>query len=166
MTTNSRSRNLLKIEKDDYLFFLARLTPYRNNKYIKSEGNFYLIGYFLIKGIYKTEKEIVENSEKVKENAHYKKYKLNFEEFESSFIIKGDIEKSRRYKYPIRVDRDFCNNFLTDSAGREYKWKSDSKFDNQVIGSYTRTVRSILDSKKDSEKFNAFLSYITERTNY
>ena len=166
MTKNSRSRNLLKIEKDDYLFFLVRLTPYRNNQYIKLEGNFYLIGFFQIEGIYKTEQKIEENSEKLKENAHYKKYITDYEEIDSSFIIKGDIKKSKRFKYPIRVDRSFCNKFLTDIDGREYKWKNDLKFDNQVIGSYTRTIRSILDSEKEPEKFQKFISYIEERSIY
>jgi len=163
MTKNSRSRNLLQIEKDDYLFFLARLTPYSNGKYIKSKGNFYLIGYFQVEGLYKTEQELNENSEKIKENAHYKKYRLKYEEVGSLFIIKGEIKKSKRLKYPIRVDRVFCNNFLTDVYGRSFKWKNDSKFDNQVIGSYTRTIRPILDSEKDSKKFYEFLNYLENR---
>ncbi len=163
MIKNSRSRNLLQIEKDDYLFFLARLTPYRNDKYIKSEGNFYLIGYFQIEGLYKTKQELNENSEKIKENAHYKKYRLNFEKVESFFIIKGDIKRSKRFKYPVRVDRAFSNNFLTDVYGRAYKWKNDSKFDNQVIGSYTRTIRSVLDSEKNPEKFHGFYDFLKRR---
>jgi len=162
VTKNSRSRNLLKIEKNDYLFFLARLTPYRNDKYIKSEGNFYLIGFFQIEGLYQTKQELEENEAKIKENAHYKKYILNYEEVGSFFIVKGDIKKSKRYKKPVRVDRTFCSNFLTDIYGRDYKWKDDSKFDNQVIGSYTRTIRSIVDSKRNPEKFQKFLSKLEE----
>lgn len=47
LTTNIRSRNLLAIQKNDCLFFLAGLTPYRIGLFLKSEGNFFLIGYFL-----------------------------------------------------------------------------------------------------------------------
>lgn len=157
---NSRSRNLLKIEKDDYIFFLARLTPYKNGRYTKIEGNFYFIGFFQVEGLYQTKQELEENEEKIKENAHYKRYRLNFEKVGSFFILKGDIEKSKRFKHPIRVDRSFCDIFLTDVYGRAFKWKDDSKFDNQVIGSYTRTIRSVLDSERNPENFHKFFSYL------
>lgn len=86
----------------------------------------------------------------------------NFEEIGSFFIIKGDIKKSIRFKYPIKVDRDFCNEFSSNIEERTYDWKNDMKYDNQIIGSYTRTIRAILDSSETKEKFHSFLYLIKD----
>jgi len=112
--------------------------------------------------LYQTKQELEENEEKIRGNAHYKKFCLNYEEAGSFFIVKGGTKKSKRYKNPVRVDRAFCNNFLTDIQGRAFNWKDESKFDNQVIGSYTRTIRSILDSERNPGKFQKFLSKLEE----
>ena len=163
VTHNSRSYNLLKIQKNDYLFFLARLTPYRENLFHKSEGNFFLIGYFLIEGIYRTEQDIYDNVQKIQENAHYKRYQYNYEEIGSFLILKGDTNKSRRFIHPIRVDRSFCDNFLLDAQGRPYNWKENPKLENQRIGSYTRTIRAVLDSQVNLKKLQSFLNYIESK---
>ena len=143
--------NRKKVKKGDYLFFLVRLTPYLNDRFIRNEGSFYIVGYFVVEGVYSTEKELKVNREKIKQNNHYIKYEKNPNDLGSFLVIKGDMQKSKRFIKPIKVDRIFCDRFLLDSKGQPFNW-DDNKTENQIIGSYTRTIRAILDSKKYPEK--------------
>jgi len=162
VTTNPRSYNLQKIEKGDYLFFLVRLTPYINNQFVRKEGGFYIIGYLVVEGVYSTEEELKENKEKIKRNNHFIKYQHNKDDLGSFLVIKGDMQKSKRFIKPIKVDRIFCDRFLLDSKGQPFNW-DEKKTENQIIGSYTRTIRANLDSEKYPEKTKQFLNFIEKQ---
>ncbi|MGC9777792.1 MAG: hypothetical protein HZR80_00955 [Candidatus Heimdallarchaeota archaeon] len=159
VTTNPRSYNLKKVKKGDYLFFLARLTPYLNDRFIRNEGSFYIVGYFVVEGVYSTEKELKVNREKIKQNNHYIKYENNPNDLGSFLVIKGDIQQSKRFIKTIKVNRSFCDRFFLDSKGQSFNW-DDKKTENQIIGSYTRTIRAILDSEKYPKKTKKILNYI------
>jgi len=163
LTKKGKSSNLLNVKKNDYLFFLARLTPYINNEFKKTKGGFYIIGYLFVEGLYRTENEIKENINKIKYNAHYLRFINKTEKIGDFFIIKGNASKSKRFIKPIEVNRQFCNKYFLDAQGNPISWNGKFKTDNQIIGSYTRTIRAILNSEKYPNKTMQFLNFIKNR---
>ena len=158
---NIRSINLCNIEKGDYLFFITNLYKFREGYYLDKSNGFYFIGYFEVEKIYKTEDDIKVNSHLIKNNAHYRQWldgQVNIEEF---LIIKGS-QNSKRFKYPFKVDREFCDKYLRTSKGEKFDWKN-LKTEIKAIGTYTRTIRAHLD--KNNELWNSFWKEINEFLN-
>ena len=75
--------------------------------------------------------------------------------------VKGDVKQSKRFIKPVRVSRSFCDRFFLDSKGQLFHWH-DKKTENQTIGSYTRTIRAILDAEKYPKRTVMFLEYISK----
>jgi len=159
---NARSANLKNISKGDFLFFLARLTPYRERYFLRNYGAFYFTGYFQISGIYLFEEDIIKNAKILKNNAHFHRYKAHFDKIGEFIILKGDKNNSIRFKYAVPVDKDFSDKFLKDAYGKPFDWKSEKATVNQRIGSYTRVIRDYIDQNSQQELWNNFWNYINK----
>lgn len=159
---NARSANLKNIFKGDFLFFLARLTPYREGYFLKDYGAFYFIGYFQINGIYTSEESISKNLNILKNNAHYHRYKAHFDRIGELLILKGDENNSIRFKFAIPIDKNFCDKFLKDAHGKPFDWKPEKHTINQRIGSYTRTIRNYINQNLQPELWNYFWNFINK----
>jgi hypothetical protein len=141
--TSPRAANLKKIEEGDFLFFLARLVSLENGSYGK--GGFYLIGYFEIGEIlrnvkYRPSDEVLEA---FGNNAHVRRGLYHENYWDGFWVFKGS-ERSRRFKYAVPFDKDFCNSVLLEASGRKLSWPA-HRGELQIIGSYTRACRIILD---------------------
>lgn len=148
---NQRSSNLKKAEKGDYIFFLARLTPFKNGVFQKREAKFFLIGFLHIeKIIILNNKSPVSNkkTELIKNNAHTKRFLSGDKEI--AWVFKGTKE-SIRFKYAVPFDIEFLRKTdLTYSDGSMIR--CNSKNENTIIGSAFRTCRAVLDSNKPRDK--------------
>lgn len=145
LTTTPRSANLKYIRCGDYLFFIARLVPFENSNFYNKRGSFFLIGYFKVQDIFISEEDINENRLLLKNNAHFKRYELGYENTGEFIIIKGDEKESQRFKRAIPVNKNFCDEVLRTKDGKLFNWKKGTE--NQRIGSYTRTIRTFIDEK-------------------
>ena len=162
-SSKPKSSNLSLIKKGDYLFFIANLTKYQNGKYLRNSGEFYFIGYFEVEGVYSTEKEIKVNLEKFKENAHYKRLLDNHSNFGDFRIVKGN-ENSKRFKYPFKVTKEFCDDCLRMVSGNKFNW---DKFPSITgcIGSTTRAIRPYINKAKQPSYWKSFWNWINKNSN-
>ena len=151
---NPRSSNLQNIEKGDFLFFIASLTKYREGYFLRDSAAFYFIGYLEVVMLIIEEKDLLAYKNDISNNAHYRWYIDNLTEVGDFLIVKGS-EKSKRFKYSFRITREFCDSCLRDKVGKKFNWRP-NQTENQIIGSYTRTVRDFIDSEKDADLWNNF----------
>lgn len=144
-TLTPRASNLQKINLKDHLFFLARLTQWKDGSFTEEPG-FYLIGFFEVENILKevTRKPPDSELEKFSSNPHIRRGLTNRRFWDRFWVFKGS-ENSRRFRRAVPVTREFANQVITDSKRGELFWPK-SRSDLQVIGSYTRACR-IIESK-------------------
>lgn len=155
---NQRSSNLLKIKNGDFLFFIASLTKYREGYFLNGATKFYFIGYFKVDKLIIEEIDLLTFKDEIKKNAHYKWYMDSLVEIGEFLIIKGS-EKSERFYYPFEVTKEFCDKCLRDRENNKFNWRF-NQTENQIIGSYTRTVRDFIDKDNDPELWQNFWNYI------
>ncbi|MEJ2249556.1 MAG: hypothetical protein P8Y97_07845 [Candidatus Lokiarchaeota archaeon] len=155
---NSRSSNLTRAKKGDYIFFLANLYKFYNSTYLPDTNDFYFIGYFQIDKILSDEKEIIKFSKEIRKNAHYRRYIDEFTEIGDFLIVKG-TNKSKRFTYPFKITREFCDLCLRDKDNERYKWNN-FKTELQCIGSYTRTIRAVINEENQPDLWNKFWNEI------
>ena len=161
---NPRAANLKNAVIGDFLFFLARLVPYKDGEFESpKKGAFYLIGFLKVEEIYKTESNFIENESKIKNNAHYKRY-LALGEFTEDVgrIFKGNLQESVRFKHPVLVNKNFCDKFLRDINDNLFDWDEKKGTELQRIGSYTRAIRAFIDENNNPELWRAFWKYINK----
>ncbi len=107
--TKNKPASLLRLNKDDYLFFYAGLKPCETRKY--KRGN-YLIGYFKVKKVIKfsnlNRTELKEAKKLCSNNAHIKR-KDN--EFDSLVIVKGHNNSSSLLHQAILISRKVNNHY-------------------------------------------------------
>lgn len=143
------------IQKGDLLFFLARLTKWKNKKFTEDSG-FFLIGFFqictIIKDVYTSPCREVFDS--VKENAHFKRAIFNSKFYDGFWIFKGN-ERSKKFEFAVPFDKEFADAVMRDRLGEKWKWKENRSI-NQIIGSYTRSCRWI----KEKEPIKEFIKRV------
>lgn len=100
------------------------------------------------------EKDLLAYKKDISNNAHYRWYIDNLTEVGEFLIVKGS-EKSKRFKYSFKITREFCDSCLRDKVGKKFNWRP-NQTENQIIGSYTRTVRDFINSEKDTDLWNNF----------
>jgi len=162
-TKNSRSANLKYIRSGDYLFFLARLVTFENSNFYHKKGSFYLIGYLKVEDIFISEEDINENRLLLKNNAHFKRYELGYENIGEFIIIKGSEKESQRFKKAVPVNKKFCDEVLRTKEGKMFNWKKGTEI--QRIGSYTRTIRTFIDEKELHSLWGKFWKIINSHIN-
>ena len=151
---NPRSSNLQNIEKGDFLFFIASLTRYLEGYFLRDSATFYFIGYLEVDKLVIEEKDLLDNKNDISNNAHYKWYINNLTNIGEFLIVKG-TDNSKRFEFPFKITREFCDLCLRDKAGKKFNWRP-NQTENQIIGSYTRTVRAFINSKNEIDLWNNF----------
>ena len=157
---NPRSSNLQNIEKGDFLFFITSLSKYREGYFLRDSAAFYFIGYLEIDKLIIEEKDLLTKKDEISNNAHYRWYIDNLIKVGEFLIVKGS-EKSKLFKYPFKITRIFCDSCLRDKDGKKFDWRL-NQTENQIIGSYTRTVRGFINKEKDPELWNSFWKAIND----
>jgi len=134
----------------DFIFFLARLESYGNSGFTGVAG-FYLIGYLCIQQIYRSlyKKPDPISLRKIKGNAHVQRA-LYVDKLWNGFWVFQGSSDSRRFKYAIPFTIDFACKVLRQASGDPWV-VSKSRSDLQIIGSYTRTARCVINTTNKNE---------------
>ena len=139
-----RASALRQLERDDILLFLARLEKWTSCGPTNQYG-FYLVGYLHIK-------EIVANVVRrpppallaqVRANSHVRRGLSDTGWWDSFWVFRGS-NNSRRFHQAVPVTRELASQVFTSARGTPWRWDT-GRSDLQVIGSYTRSCRCVID---------------------
>jgi hypothetical protein len=86
--------------------------------------------------------------------------------YDGFYLFKGSA-RSQRFKIARPFGRSEAEKFLRDKNGLEWQWKA-GRSDLQIIGSYTRACRCVLDptrSPHEAERSAAFLTHFRVMSN-
>jgi hypothetical protein len=151
-----RSAALKKVQVGDWLFFIARLARYNEqiNKFTGEVG-FYLVGAIEVAEILADNGKIPSEADLIKfgHNAHLRRAIATvdgYNGYDGFYIFKGSA-RSQRFKYAKLFGRNEAVYFLRDKDGQNWQWR-DGRTDLQIIGSYTRTCRCVLDPYRNPQE--------------
>lgn len=155
----ARAAALKQMRVGDYLVFLARLVNYRAEKFT-GEAGFYLIGYFEIEEIIKDVRSepTEEIATRLGHNAHFRRAAHDPQWYDGFYVFVGSA-RSQRYTVARPFGRIESEQYLRDRKGENWYWEP-NRSDLQVIGSYTRTCRCILDPTRgeaEAERTESFI---------
>ena len=76
------------------------------------------------------------------------------------WVFRGD-ERSIRFRTAVPVTRELCLQVFTSADGSPWKWDG-GRTDLQVIGSYTRSCRQVIDpgTRRGAERADALWDWI------
>ncbi len=160
-----RAASLKRIQRGDYILFLARMVGASAinkskdpqigsaNDLQKSSGvgllghfGFYLVGYIKVADVLK--RVLARPSSAILRrygaNAHIRKG-MESSLYWNGFWIFCGSNKSRRFRKAVPVTRQLSKQVFTSADGTPWEW-SKNRTDLQVIGSYTRSVRCVIDT--------------------
>ena len=151
-----RSGALTRLRQGDVLLFLARLERYVNGRRT-GEAGFYLVGGLWVDyaGI------VAPNSGERKrftDNAHARRG-------DPEFLGVAGSDRSRRFKCAVPITKEICTQVLRDKDGNPWDW-SKGKTDLATIGSYTRSIRCVLDTadREQSKRAATLQTWIAEHS--
>ena len=139
------------LTKWHFLLFLSRLQSWRNNKF-QNEFGFYFIGYLHIDQIIKSVNSSLDSllMDRFAINAHVRRG-MSDQNLWDKFWLFGGSSWSKRFNRAVPVTRELCDQVFLTSQGLNWNW-DEKRSDLQVIGSYTRTVRPVIDQSDDTQK--------------
>ena len=133
---NGRSSALTRIQPGDVLLFLARLERWADGK---RAGQF---GFYLIGGLSTDYAEFITpqsgRRDRFAKNAHAIRGDERF------FGVAG-TSRSRRFRRAVPLTREICGKVFRAADGAPWEWAA-GKSDLSIIGSYTRSIRQMLDA--------------------
>ena len=140
-----RAAGLRACGPGDYLFFVARLVPYADGRF-RGDPGFYLVGFLLVEEVLK-DVTVFPNGRDFTlfgANAHVRRAAYHRNALDGFWVWKGSSERSSRLRYAVPLDRAMCQATLRDARGTPWRWDA-GRSDLQVIGSYTRSGRMVID---------------------
>ncbi|MDA0771081.1 MAG: hypothetical protein BZY79_00765 [SAR202 cluster bacterium Casp-Chloro-G4] len=142
--TSPRAASLKRMAPGDFIFFLARLTREKKTKEPSVHG-FYLVGFLEIEGILKdvTQRPTDVEMERYGTNAHVLRG-LSDKTLWDRFWVFAGTPNSRRFRRAVPVTRELALQVFSSAGGSPWKWDT-GRSDLQVIGSYTRSCRCVID---------------------
>ena len=146
--TTPRGASLKGLQPGDFLFFIARMEGWDSNGPTRRYG-FYLVGFLEISGTDGILKDVqVEPSsnhmERFRENAHIRRGLTDPKYWDRFWAFQGS-EDSRRFTFAVPVTRDLCQEAFRAADGSPWRWDDQHRSELQVIGSYTRSCRCVID---------------------
>ena len=142
-----RASGLRQMRPGDFLFFLVRLENWLDGKPSGRFG-FYLIGYlhvaeddWALRQV--TGEPSTEDMALFENNAHVIRGRSAPGLWDGFWVFRG-AGISRRFHTAVPVTREFCQAVFRKADGGEWRWNG-GRSDLQVIGSYTRACRRVLD---------------------
>lgn len=141
---NPRASSLKYMVAGDCLFFIARLENWRDGKKT-GEFGFYLVGFLEIEDVLASVTSVPDESifDRFGKNAHIDRG-LSDTGLWDSFWVFGGSSRSRRFEIAVPVTREFCIDVFSSADGSPWRWDA-HRSDLQVIGSYTRSCRCVID---------------------
>jgi hypothetical protein len=155
--------NLSQLREGDFLFFLARLVPWRDGRFHNRDATFGLIGCLQMAERLDRTGDALFNSPAFKQNAHVRRYAANPSGFQGFAVFKGS-PSSRRFRYAVPFDRQFVESVpILKADGSRWSWGRTTELG--VIGSNTRTVRMHIDPAKrdDTGRARRFWRHVYEQ---
>ena len=156
---------LRPMTKGDFLFFLVRLVPYRNQGYQTNEAIFALIGFLEIDEKIPLPANAIADplltSPAFNRNAHVIRWLNDRVPDDDGYAVYKGSTNSRRFHKAVKFDREFVEDIpLLTAAGDPWNWETSTPIG--VIGSYTRTARLHIDPNTDSERAARFWTRIRQ----
>ena len=135
-----------EVRPGDLIFFLVRLAHWSEGRFTGETG-FFLIGFIEV------ESDLPRAgpsggrhpSRRYAANAHVRRA-MNDSQYWDGFWVFAGSERSTRFPRAVPVDRAFADRVLRTATGQPYAW-SPTRSELQVIGSYTRACRRIIDPR-------------------
>ena len=152
--TAPRAAAFRAIRPGDLLFFFANLVDWEHDRR-SGLSRFYLVGFLQIDSILRSvlSQPAPEDMARFGGNAHVRRG-LNDPRWWSGFWVFGGTARSRRFEHDVPVDRRFARDILRTARGSPWRWDG-HRTDLQVIGSYTRSCRCII-NPSDAEGWERF----------
>jgi hypothetical protein len=164
--TAPRAAGLRACGPGDYLFFVARLVRYEGGRFLKDAAGFYLVGYLLVEEVLEDVTVFLKGRDFTVfgRNAHVQRAVYHRKALDGFWVWKGSPERSKRFHYAVPLDRALCESTLCDANGSAWRWDS-SRSELQVIGSYTRSGRMVIDpsTKEGADRAHCWWQAIRER---
>ena len=152
--TSPRAASLKWIQPGDFLFFISRLQHWIDNRPGITHG-FYLLGYLEIEAILANVRSQPDPSimSRWGHNAHIRRGLSNNDLWDGFWVFAG-TPQSKRFRRALPVTRDLAERVFTQADGSAWQWDS-GRTDLQVIGSYTRSCRCIIDPQLSRHRTRA-----------
>ena len=144
-----RAFGLKEARPGDLIFFLVRLARWSGRRFTGETG-FYLIGFIEVESIFRAPADPSGATAPARyaANAHVRRA-MNDDRWWDEFWVFAGTDRSTRFDRAVPVDRAFADRVLRAAAGGPYAW-SKKRSELQVIGSYTRACRRIIDTGDES----------------
>ena len=142
--TSPRAAALKTLARGDFLFFLSRLERWNNGRPGGTAG-FYLVGYLEIEeSIGKvTSRPDDATLRRIGNNAHVRRGLSHLDLWDRFWVFRGS-GRSRRFRKAVPLTRNEASRLFVSADGTAWRW-STGRTDLQVIGSYTRSCRCVMD---------------------
>lgn len=126
------------------MFFIARLMGFDRGQFLKSPG-FYLIGYLEIEAVLAGVTGLPSRGDLAwaGDNAHIRRALAHPNLWNGFWVFKGS-PNSRRFRRAVPVDRDLASRVFRTASNQPWTWDR-HRSELQIIGSYTRSCRCVID---------------------
>ena len=153
-STNPRASGLKALNPGDNLFFLTNLRSWKDGEATSTHG-FYLIGFLEVEEVLR---EVISRPstqilKRFGKNAHVRRGLSNRKLWDLFWVFKGS-DRSRRFNKAIPITREISSKIFVDAQGYPWQWDQ-LRTDLQVIGSYTRSCRCIIDTQLNDHRLRA-----------
>ena len=145
--TSSRGAALKGLRPGDRLVFLARLERWHQGRATGRFG-FYLVGFleiapedWLLRSVRARPSRAALSP--FLRNAHVRRGLCDAALWDGYWVFRGS-ERSRRFRAGVPVTRELCEGVFRAADGSPWRWDG-HRSQLQVIGSYTRTCRCVID---------------------
>ena len=141
-----RAFGLKDVRPDDLIFFLVRLARWSGGRF-DGETGFFLIGFIEVESVFRASAHPAGATPPARyaANAHVRRA-MNDSQYWDGFWVFAGSNRSTRFPRAVPVDRAFADRVLRTATGQPYAW-SPNRSELQVIGSYTRACRRIINPR-------------------
>ena len=142
--TSPRAASLKRLSAGDFLLFLARLEEWVEGGATGSHG-FYLVGFLEIEEVLSSVRSRPDDDvlSRFGANAHVRRGLSDSRLWDRFWVFKGSA-RSRRFHRAVPVNREIATQVFTSAKGWPWRWEG-GRTPLQVIGSYTRSCRCVID---------------------
>ncbi len=169
--TSPRAASLKHMVAGDFLFFIARLESHYRRAQAGStrpDGSsafgFYLVGFLEIEQVLRDVQGRPGAAEmrRFSENAHIRRG-LSDDHLWDRFWVFGGSKRSERFRKAVPVTRELADHVFRAADGSLWQWP-DNRTELQVIGSYTRSCRCVIDPELPGgrERADEFWRWVRE----
>jgi len=152
--TSPRAASLKRMGSGDLLFFIARLVERASHDASETVRpdtgrGFYLVGYLDIEEILSNVRcrPGVDVLRRFGSNAHVLRGLSDSKLWDHFWVFRGG-QRSRRFGRAVPVNRELADRVFVTAAGSPWRWDG-GRTDLQIIGSYTRSCRCVIDPALD-----------------